>query len=467
MRLHLTMSGRDASPRQHGGVPFTADALAAHGPRMHLAERDPQHHGWASRGVTRHGLRLRILLSFHYYQDTDLDALFAKHFTEPYPEVFLDSGAFSAMTQGGAIDLDAYVAFIARFGHFITTYANADVIGDPAATWDNQRRMEDAGLSPLPVFHGGASWAWLERYLDAYPYVALGGLVGKLQGAKGWLVRCFQMAAGRAVFHGFGVTTWEVLRDFRWYSVDSSSWGQGFRFGTVPVFDERRGTFVKIKLGDGPGWAKHAALVSSLGFDWRDFADRARNDRSKVCAISALSYMLAERWLRARHGEVRIPTRDEAPPGPAVHLVTASPSPDRNMGIPVLADALSGGCGPRIHLADTSNGINYGDAERGVKTYLADARPGRSHNDVLAADAGLRVHLAEGDRGAVRDERRALDGGLKLHLANDQIGLTSHRRAADGLRVYLTDTDSFTATGTDASKARAELVRRGVVEAAP
>ena len=34
------------------------------------------------------------------YKDTDLDALFAKYFTEPYPEVFLDSGAFSADTVG-------------------------------------------------------------------------------------------------------------------------------------------------------------------------------------------------------------------------------------------------------------------------------------------------------------------------------------------------------------------------------
>ena len=254
-------------------------------------------------------LRLRVLLSFHYYKNTDLDELFGKYFTEPYPEVFIDSGAFSADTQGVPIDMAEYVAYIKRYQHLITTYSNLDVIRKPEATWANQQRMEDAGLSPLPVFHGGTDWKWLEHYIERYPYIALGGLVGKVSGAKGWILRCFQMAQGQAVYHGFGVTAWDVLKAFPWYSVDSSSWGQGYRFGQVPVFDKRRGTFVKINLGDKRGWGKHSALVRSLGFDPMDFADRSRNDRAKIAAISALSYMQAERWLQKRHGQIHVPGR--------------------------------------------------------------------------------------------------------------------------------------------------------------
>ena len=51
------------------------------------------------------------------------------------------------------------------------------------------------------------------------------------------------------------------------------------------------------------GWKRHAKLVRSLGFNPLDFADRSRNDRAKICAISALSYMLAEQWLSKYHGE--------------------------------------------------------------------------------------------------------------------------------------------------------------------
>lgn len=316
---------------------------------MYLAERDPQHHGWPSRGVG--DAQIRLLLSYHYYQRVDLDAMLAKYFIEPYPDIFLDSGAFSAERQGVSIDIDAYMAYIRRYRHRITTYANLDVMRNPEATWRNQQIMEDAGLAPLPVFHGGTEWRWLDHYLDRYRYIALGGLVGKVGKAQGWIVECFRRARGRAVFHGFGVTAWEVLRDLPWYSVDSSSWGQGYRFGQVPVWVERMGAFVKIALGDRRTWLAHAADVRALGYDPHDFADRSRVQRADVCGLSAMSYVRAEQWLRRRHGDIHIP-----------HVDT--------------------GLGVRLHLADTSNGINLGDAHRQVTTRT-----------------GLPIHLADGSGG--------------------------------------------------------------------
>lgn len=381
--LKVYGAAKGENPANAMSVGNLADALGG-GPKVHLAERDPQHHGWATRGAAGADLRLRILLSYHYYKDTDLDALFAKYFTEPYPEVFLDSGAFSADTQGVSIDIQDYIAYIKRYRHLITTYSNLDVIRNPEGTWRNQQVMEDEGLAPLPVFHGGTDWSWLEHYIERYPYIALGGLVGKIQSARGWLVRCFQMAKGRAVFHGFGVTAWQVLKDLPWYSVDSSSWGQGFRYGQVPVFDERKGAFVKIQLGDRKGWGRHSTLVRSLGFDPMDFADRSRNDRAKVCAISAISYMLAERWLRKRHGEIRIPTRETDGAGLVLHLVTAH-SDGSNMSVKSLAEGI-GGAGVRLHLADTSNGVNYGDADKGLKLHLAESPKGG--NDIIQHVAG-------------------------------------------------------------------------------
>lgn len=325
LNIHMALGG----VKGNAGIEAVSDSLAKHGGlRMHLAmggrvdgNAGPRAvaESLASR-VSRDDLHLRILLSYHYYKEQNLDDLFAKHFAPPYPEVFLDSGAYSAESQGASIDIGAYGAFIHRYRHLLTTYANLDVIRNADATQANQDVLEGLGLHPLPVFHFGSHFSHLERLIERYPYIALGGLVGKIGGAKPWLVRCFKLSGGRSVFHGFGVTTWEVIRDFRWYSVDSSSWTQGLRFGTVPIFDERRGTFVKARLGVGAEWAKHAAVVRSLGFDPHDFADRRRNDRFKVCAISALSYMLAERWLRQRHGPVIMPTRESPSTGPMIHL---------------------------------------------------------------------------------------------------------------------------------------------------
>lgn len=176
--------------------------------------------------------RLRVLLSYHYYKNVDLDAVFQKHFDEPYPEVFADSGAYSAFTQAQHIDWRDYAKWLKRWSHLFSAAANLDVIGDADATRRNQEKLERAGLKPLPVFHTGEDWSYLDYYLDRYSYIALGGMVPYMCSPKKimpWIIQCFKRAKGKAVFHGFGATSWAVIRDLPWYSVDSSSWGKGFR----------------------------------------------------------------------------------------------------------------------------------------------------------------------------------------------------------------------------------------------
>jgi hypothetical protein len=288
-------------------------------------------------------MTLRILLSFWYYKDTKLDEVFNKYFTKPYPEVFADSGGFSAETQGATIDISEYIDWINRYKHLITTYANLDVIGDAKQTLQNQEIMESAGLKPLPVFHTGTDWDYLENYVNKYPYIALGGMVPYMQSLKKiipWTIKAFRIAAGKSVFHGFGATSWKVVNNFHWYSVDSSSWGAGHRYGRVPVFDEAVGKFQHIELGDSATCKRHGRIIKQLGFNPLDFMDRERNDRVKICAISAISYMKAEQWLRNRWGELYIPGKE------------------REFGL-------------KQYLSD-SNARNLSDADAGIKIYLAD-----------------------------------------------------------------------------------------------
>lgn len=292
---------------------------------------------------------LRILVSYHYFQNSDLGETVRKHFTEPYPEIFVDSGGFTAKTLGAQIDMGKYAAWIKRHRAYITTYANLDEIGDAKRTWANQQRMEqEHGLSPLPVFHTGEDFAYLDRYIERYSYIALGGLVPYAGAPKiymPWLVKCFKRAQGKAVFHGFGVTGFKPLVSFPWYSVDSSAWGQGFRYGAVPIFDDRLGRFFKLRLGDRKGSLRHAPLIRSYGFAPLDFGDRAQNTRAKNCALSALSYRRLEGWLRRRFGVIQIPG-----------------------GVDVR--------GGRIYLADSAvPPTNHELADRGLKLYLAEVQP--------------------------------------------------------------------------------------------
>lgn len=245
-----------------------------------------------------------VLLSYHYYRTVDLDDLFGTWFQDTDTiRLFVDSGGFSAKTQGVEIDLNAYAEWVKRWSHWITVAANLDVIGNAEATETNQKRLEDKGLTVLPVFHAGSDFKHLETYLETYDYIALGGLVPHLRFPKRfmpWLLKCFKLAEGRAQYHGFGVTQWYAIKQFPWKSTDSSSWGASFRYGQIRLFD--RGKWVEARLGDKKSCLKYSALIRSYGFDPADFYDRKHNTRDKNIAISYQAYKRAEEWINVQRG---------------------------------------------------------------------------------------------------------------------------------------------------------------------
>ena len=252
----------------------------------------------------------KFLLSYHYYKNQDLDAVFKEKFVEPYPQVFIDSGAYSAFSIGAEIDIKEYAAWLYRYKHLVTVYSNLDSIGNAAKTLENQKRLEDMGLRPLPVFHTGEPWSYLEHYIENYRYIALGGMVPYLKDHKKlmpWLIRSFKMAKDRSVYHGFGCTNFNIIKSLPWYSVDSTSWLAGVKFGQVSLFDNKSGSVITVSLGDYKNIYKHAGLIREHGFEPEHFADRKKNSREEICGICAIAYMRAEQWLRSFHGDIPIP----------------------------------------------------------------------------------------------------------------------------------------------------------------
>lgn len=167
-------------------------------------------------------------------------------------DLFLDSGAFSAWSQGAEIDIQEYIQFIKEHQDVIDVYANLDVIGDAKGTYENQRIMEEVGLSPLPVFHYKEDEKWLERYLKrGYDYIALGGLVtDESTSIHKWLDYIFEEyitdSNGMPVVkvHGFGLTSLKLMLRFPWYSVDSTSWVTTGRMGAIYVPRYRNGQWI-------------------------------------------------------------------------------------------------------------------------------------------------------------------------------------------------------------------------------
>lgn len=157
--------------------------------------------------------------------------------------LFLDSGAFSAWSRGATIDIQEYISFIKEHKKRLKAYAVLDVIGDAEATWQNQLIMEKAGLMPVPCFHFGEPFKYLQRYVDKYKYIAIGGLA-RMGTRKtemfGFLDKCFSLICDKdgmpkVKTHGFAVTGMYAMKRYPWYSVDSTSWIVQARLGCIYV----------------------------------------------------------------------------------------------------------------------------------------------------------------------------------------------------------------------------------------
>lgn len=168
-------------------------------------------------------------------------------------KLFIDSGAFTAWTQNKQIDVDGYINWINERSDFIHLYGQVDFIpGDiktgatqeqvkeaAQKTWENYLYMRPKMKKPeglLYTFHIGEPFEYLKQALEwkdengnYIPYIALGGMVGKSVPMKeNFLDCCFGIIKNSSnpnvKVHAFGMTSFELLKQYPITSADSTSW---------------------------------------------------------------------------------------------------------------------------------------------------------------------------------------------------------------------------------------------------
>lgn len=182
------------------------------------------------------------LESFHYIKDGKYADIIRQH----KDKVFLDSGAFSFFTKGEHIDIDKYIEFVYKNRDIILDvdniglYSVLDDVRSAKNTYENQLYMEQNGLKPLPCFHYGEDVSMLKKYIDNYEYITLGGMVPiSTKQLYYWLDDIWNKyltkedKTARIKVHGFGLTTFELMEPYPWFSVDSSTWVQNANFGMI------------------------------------------------------------------------------------------------------------------------------------------------------------------------------------------------------------------------------------------
>lgn len=181
----------------------------------------------------------------------------ARYFRGLKKSIFLDSGAFTMFTKGEKIDLASYAQYIKDNIDWVHVASNLDAIGQgqEEITYSNQKGLEKLGVSICPVHHARDDDKWLKRYLaDGYEYIFLGGMVPETSTyLRGWLDHVWDKfltkkdGTARVKVHGFGMTTFDLMRRYPWHSVDSTGWVMLSRYGNIFV-DLPTGRDVKISI---------------------------------------------------------------------------------------------------------------------------------------------------------------------------------------------------------------------------
>lgn len=173
------------------------------------------------------------------------------------PNLLIDSGAFSAWSTGAEISLKDYIAYCQRHKDEADSFVNLDVIpgengkmdhsqaaieNSAARSFENLQIMKKEGIDPMPVFHQGERFYWLQRMLEeGETYVGIAPYKRDHPSEiTAWLDKCFTILTDKGgkplvKTHGLGITACNQCIRYPWRSVDSTSWSIGGGYGSILV----------------------------------------------------------------------------------------------------------------------------------------------------------------------------------------------------------------------------------------
>lgn len=176
---------------------------------------------------------LNILIAFPYFRKGVIAQL--DQFPRNQYRLIVDSGAFTAWNIGKTIKLDDYCRFLDSIERLRPFNAvQLDVFGDPEKTWQNFLIMKRRGYDVMPVFTRGDTLERLEEMYAHTDYIMFGGITigGKNLNYVKWFM---EQNKGRHV-HWLGFCNTDFVKHYKPFSIDSSSWSSGGRFGNVHFY---------------------------------------------------------------------------------------------------------------------------------------------------------------------------------------------------------------------------------------
>lgn len=172
----------------------------------------------------------------------------------------LDSGAFSFMNnqkKGKKITLEEIYEYLERYIDFINKNdvkyffeLDLDVIIGYEEVIKMRKILEEKTQKKcIPVFHKNRGIKEWYKLCENYDYIAI-GTSGKNDSK--WtrrhpevIKKMLKIAKdNNCKVHGLGFTSIKLMKELHFYSVDSTSWSSGWRFGAITIFKD--GKLIKI-----------------------------------------------------------------------------------------------------------------------------------------------------------------------------------------------------------------------------
>lgn len=230
-----------------------------------------------------------ILVSYYYLNEN------LKEFVESFGykiNLMLDSGGFSVRNSDEKIDINDYIAFIKRNSKYIKHYFVLDNKRENLEqTKANLKLMEDAGLSPIPIYHTDEPFDYFTELCQRYDYVGVGGA------AKNYANIFFMAEYHNIKIHLLGNTSYKTLARYMPHSADSVSWCSGC-YGHIYIQTPFRFKQVYNRsLSCLSNFIVNEAKYNKYGVSFQDISqgNNGKGDYNKILIVNCLAFMEMEK----------------------------------------------------------------------------------------------------------------------------------------------------------------------------
>lgn len=260
-------------------------------------------------GIAKGAGITRLLVSYLYIQRKGKRFLQDRLKENPEIKMMIDSGAFTFITREEEYSrktieywenyLEKYTAFVRENKEYISSCAELDIgvlVGlEQVEKWRDKyfRPLEEEGILVCYVWHaedGGMPY-WKDM-CKRFKYVGVSAEANSLNVPM--LIKMLNIAKlNKTIVHGFAITDLSWLLQLPFYSVDSTTWLVGTKFGELNWFDGR-----KMKRLKKAEWKRtYKTKFIKLGANW-ELAEK--ENPYELIRINLLVYRQVEEFVRKR-----------------------------------------------------------------------------------------------------------------------------------------------------------------------